>query len=144
MFKVNLLFRMKFAYTIDRILQTFLTKYLDCSSIRVINLFFYDISFLTSSVQHQRFLGILPPCLVQNSTIVLVIADKHKVTTKGDNKEGKGKPKEDRFVVNKNRRLEWIIPESVRVGDVFPADAMKEVPEFKTGVKYCMHFYSKG
>ena len=144
MFKVDLLFGIKFAYAIDRISQTFLTKCMDRSSIGVIDPSFYDMSFLTSGVQHQRFSGILPPCLVQTSTITSVIASKQKDATKGDHKEGKGKPKEDRFVVNENRRLEWIIPESVRVGDVFPADAMKEVPDFKTGVKCCVHFHSKG
>ena len=38
--------------------------------------------------------------------------------------------KEDRCVKNNNPKLEWILPESYRVSDVFSEESLNEVPDF--------------
>ena len=62
-----------------------------------------------------------------------------------DNKKSKnkGKAKEDRYIANDNQHLEQILSELVYVGDVFGAEALKEVPEFTPRCKCCIHWHSK-
>ena len=127
----DMLFGMKFAYSIDRIFQTFLTKCMDRSSISTIDPSFYGVSFLMSGVQHQRFTGTLPPSL-------MVQVGQEAQYSKKSLSKPKEKVKEDRYVLNESHRLEWILPESSCVSDIFGSEALKEVPVFKGECKCCV------
>ena len=129
---------MKFACAVDMLFQTFLTKCMDVPSIAQVDPHVYDISFLTSMVQHQRFTGSLPPCLMQSSTPSCE-SPKNEIKKRKDPKTN-----EERSVVNKKKRLEQIIPETSRIGEVFNSEAIKCVPVFKDEAKVCVRFHSKG
>ena len=89
---------------------------------------FCDAYFLTSGVQHQIFAGILSPCLSD--------AKFANAYTKEKPVSKKGSSKEERCVKNNYQNLEWIVPDSTRVSDVFSEEALKEVPAFRGDCKF--------
>ena len=107
----------------------FLDKCMDCVCIGHINPSSCDMSFITSSDQHQNFVGTLPPCVLfgYNSAKKLEI-NKSKRYRKNIDKK-----KEDSYQVNDSKRMEWMLPESTRVGEIFTAEAINRVPDFTPG-----------
>ena len=101
---------------------------------------FYDASLLTRGLQCQSFIGMLPPCL-SNLDTANPIANEQSPT-----KIGKltGKLTEYFCVKNEDKKLEWILSESTRVSDIFSAESLKDVPNFKDDCKCCARYYSKG
>ena len=129
-FAIDSLFGMEFTCSIDRVLQTFWTKCMDRTSIDQIDPSFYDVSFLTSSVQHQRFTGTSPPCLLSgNDSFEKLDAEKSKEKKRKDKNLG------DRWQINENKRMEWMLTKSTHIGEVFTTEAFKEVPDFASGKK---------
>ena len=97
---------MKFACALDRMLQTFLTKCIDRAFIAQIDPSFHDMSFLTSMIQHQRFTGMLPPCLMESANPKFM----------SENKENKHAPrrtataendKDKRHVKSSRQQEDW-------------------------------------
>ena len=88
------------------------------------------MSYIVASVVHLQFQCTLPK--------LFTISSLHSVPTAFlSGVSNMKKEKSERYIKNEFVHPEWKLAESIKLGDIFSADTLKEVPIFKGKVRLC-------
>ena len=116
------LFRLRFVCTLDIHFQQFLAECIDSSIIKQVDSSYYDLSYISRSIQHLQFSCNLPASL---STRVPLITP-----TKSLMLSAKKQGDSDRFECNEHANKDLIVVSTVKLGNLFTQDSMNIVPMF--------------